>query len=317
MGLGLLGTAIAGGFKGAGEIADDELKNRASLELDKQRQIAADQRAERLATLRKDLADKQLQAQQGQWDVQNKKTDAELQLRRDANQNTSNYQQELLKLRSQEVGKQSAQEQEINSRSAWAKDISTTTDPAELERLQRYGKAQGWLSDKSDNKDFTETVDPVTGAKSRIYGKQPQKEVPVLGAKGDFDPTATAVKMKMDSDLAEETKKSQLLSAGEESEAVKNLRNTDPHLAGMNEKEASSAAFNQRVRGLLSKVGNAITGRITTPEGAAALVDDLGKQIETMPEGVPERLGLQTRYERAISDPLYQQWLKQQTSSQK
>jgi len=317
MGIGLLGTAIAGGFKGAGEIADDELKNRAAASLAAQRDAAAAQRAERLGELKRELAEKQLEAQKVQWGVQNHNADISLEIQRESNQSTSDYQKGLLKLRAQEVGKQSAQEQEINSRSAWAKDISTTTDPAELERLQRYGKAQGWLSDKSDNKDFTETVDPVTGAKSRIYGKQPQKEVPVLGAKGDFDPTATAVKMKMDSDLAEETKKSQLLSAGEESEAVKNLRNTDPHLAGMNEKEASSAAFNQRVRGLLSKVGNAIIGRVSTPEDAAALVDDLGKQIETMPEGVPERLGLQTRYEKAISDPLYQQWIKQQTSSQK
>lgn len=132
MGLGLLGTAIAGGFKGAGEIADDELKNRAAASLEAQRDAAAAQRDERLNELRKDLADKQLQEQKGQWDVQNKKTDAELQLQREANQNTSEYQKELLKLRAQEVGKQSAQEQEINSRSAWAKELSTTTDPAKL-----------------------------------------------------------------------------------------------------------------------------------------------------------------------------------------
>ena len=46
MGLGLLGTAIAGAFKGAGEIADDELKNRAAASLAAQRDVAAAQREE-------------------------------------------------------------------------------------------------------------------------------------------------------------------------------------------------------------------------------------------------------------------------------
>ena len=313
MGLGLLGTAIAGGFKGAGEIADDELKNRAAASLAAQRDAAAAQREERLNELRKEMANNQLQAQQGQWDVQNKKTDAELQLREQANQNTSEYQKELLKLRAQEVGKQSAQEQEINSRSAWAKELSTTTDPAKLDSLKLYGKWQGWLSDKSDSKDFTETVDPVTGAKSRIYGKQPQKEAPVLGAKGDFDPTETAKTLAKQSGSPAQTNE----ASDADIAAKQQLRSADPNLAGMTEQEASSAQLKQRAQGLLSKFGNAIIGRVSTPEDAAALVDDLGKQIQSMPKDAPERYGIQARYERAISDPLYQQWLKQQTSSQK
>ena len=61
MGLGLLGTAIAGAFKGAGDIADDELKNRAAASLAAQRDAAAAQREERLNELRKDLANNQLE----------------------------------------------------------------------------------------------------------------------------------------------------------------------------------------------------------------------------------------------------------------
>ena len=169
MGLGLLGTAIAGGFKGAGEIADDELKNRAAASLAAQRDAAAAQREERLNELRKEMANNQLQAQQGQWDVQNKKTDAELQLREQANQNTSEYQKGLLKLREQEVGKQSAQEQELGLRRDLVDQYSNETDPAKKQAIvDKYKMLFG--SDKSEGAKIKKTVKSQDGSSMTVEG---------------------------------------------------------------------------------------------------------------------------------------------------
>lgn len=178
MGLGLLGTALAGAVKGAGNIADDEIKHARAAELEKARMDAEmklretlngweEGRFQQTFGLQKSTAEAEAADRAAQAKINQTRLEGEIAGRQDEKA----YRQTTLEMAREAAGRPSTKDQSAAFDLGIRQELATA-DPNSPEGKALYERAVkiGVVKPpNADNKSFTESLNP-DGTKSRIYG---------------------------------------------------------------------------------------------------------------------------------------------------
>lgn len=254
MGLGLLGSALAGAVVGAGNIANEDIKQANAAALEKARSDAEMKLRETINGWEEGRFKQtfDLEKSKAEAEAADRAAQAEINQTRLANEGA--YQQSSLAnqaaelgIRRAEAGKSNPQDtlankkvEEITAQADWA-ETTTNLDPSspEYAKAMDYGKLRGWYSPKSDDKSFTETINP-DGTKSRTYG------TPASGQGGTVKNYTGDPELK-DRSAARARQQAADEQAAAEAKAandarLKDIAKTDPTLAEAEDNRAAKAA---------------------------------------------------------------------------